>query len=99
MMNTIDLNQLTTIINEKSFFEDPLGWISRGVAQGISDFFSHIFSNAWNNVLAFLEATSDTFTLFAILILITAYALGVEKAKNHLGLVILFWICVQIFVK
>lgn len=98
-MNTIDLNQLTTIINEKSFFEDPLGWISRGVAQGISDFFSHIFSSAWNNVLAFLEATSDTFALFAILILITAYALGVEKAKNHLGLVILFWICVQIFVK
>ena len=99
MMNAIDLNQLTAIINEKSFFEDPLGWISRGVAQGIGDFFSHIFSNAWNNVLAFLEATSDTFALFAILILITAYALGVEKAKSHLGLVILFWICVQIFVK
>lgn len=98
-MNTIDLNQLTTIINEKSFFEDPLGWISRGVAKGIGDFFSHIFSDAWNNIIAFLEATSDTFTLFAILILITAYALGVEKSKNHLGLVILFWICVQIFIK
>lgn len=98
-MNTIDLNQLTAIVNEKSFFEDPLGWISRGVAQGIGDFFSHVFSNAWNNVLAFLEATSDTFALFAILILILARVLGVEKAKNHLGLVILFWICVQIFVK
>ncbi len=94
-MSIIDLNQLTAIINEKSFFQDPLGWISRGVAQGMSDFFGNMFANAYNTLLSYLESTCDTFTLFALLVLILARVLGVEKAKNYIGLVILFWLIIH----
>ena len=47
-MNKMSLTQLTAMIIEKSFWEDPIGWISRGVAQGISDFFENMFANAYN---------------------------------------------------
>ena len=94
-MNKMSLTQLTAMITEKSFWEDPIGWISRGVAQGISAFFGNMFANAYNNLLTYLESTCDTFTLFALLVLILAHVLGVEKAKNYTGLVILFWLIIH----
>ncbi len=94
-MNRMSLTQLTAMITEKSFWEDPIGWISRGVAQGLSDFFRNMFANAYNTLLNYLESTCDTFTLFALLTLILAHVLGVERAKNYIGLVILFWLVIH----
>ncbi len=86
---------LTEVINEKSFWQDPLGWISRGVTEGISNYVSHLLSDLCNNVLDFLESTSDTFTLFAITILILAQVLGVDTAKRYRGVVVLCWLLTQ----
>lgn len=82
-------------INEKSFWQDPLGWISRGVAEGISHYVSNLLGNLCNNVLNFLESTSDTFTLFAVTVLILAQVLGVDTAKRYRGIIIVMWIVTQ----
>lgn len=94
-MDMLMLSKLSEVVNEKTFWQDPLGWISRGVTQGIADFFANALSNAVEGVLTFLEATSDTFTLFAITILILAQMLGVDRAKNYRGIVIVAWIVTQ----
>lgn len=94
-MNAVMLSKLSEVVNEKTFWQDPLGWISQGVAQGIGNYFSNLFSNMLDRVLTFLESTSDTFTLFAITILIMAQMLGVDRAKNYRGIVIVAWIVTQ----
>ncbi|MDE5977987.1 MAG: hypothetical protein K2G70_05940 [Turicibacter sp.] len=94
-MNVMAFTHLVEVVNEKSFWKDPLGWIARGVAQGISDYVAGVLSNMCDHILNFLEATSDTFTLFAVTILILLQVFGVDTAKRYRGIVLIFWLLTQ----
>lgn len=84
--SVVDLEPIT-------FWENPLGYISNGVAQGIWQF----FVNSFDNAVEFAASTSDTFTLFAVVFLIMAQLFGFDLSKRYRGLVIVSWLFIQGF--
>lgn len=97
----MNINMIITTVNElneKGFFADPMGWISRGVTQGIGDFFTNIFSKAGNFILDGLDKVSDSVFLYIMLFLLMAKVFGFDLSKRYIGLTVTSYLFIQLLI-
>lgn len=97
-MNVVMLSKLSEVVNEKSFWQDPMGWISRGVAQGIGDFFGDLCTKIGNIIIDGLDKVSDPVFLYIMLFLLMAKVFGFDLSKRYIGLTITTYIFIQFII-